>query len=64
MTTVKFGPGLRHGHTKKTYTQAAESATSKPAVSKPAVSKPAQNPEKTEKNTAHASIHRKVKKKM
>ncbi|KMW69523.1 hypothetical protein BDDG_13664, partial [Blastomyces dermatitidis ATCC 18188] len=44
---------------KKTYTQAAESA-----VSKPAVSKSAQNPEKTEKNTAHASIHRKVKKKM
>ncbi|KMW69606.1 hypothetical protein BDDG_13750, partial [Blastomyces dermatitidis ATCC 18188] len=34
------------------------------AVSKSAVSKPAQNPEKTEKNTAHASIHRKVKKKM
>ncbi|OAT02587.1 uncharacterized protein BDCG_17652 [Blastomyces dermatitidis ER-3] len=49
---------------KKTYAQAAESAVSKPAVSKPAVSKPAQNPEKTEKNTAHASIHRKVKKKM
>ncbi|OAT01923.1 uncharacterized protein BDCG_17292 [Blastomyces dermatitidis ER-3] len=49
---------------KKTYAQAAESAASKPAVSKPAVSKPAQNPEKTEKNTAHASIHRKVKKKM
>ncbi|OAT02606.1 uncharacterized protein BDCG_17672 [Blastomyces dermatitidis ER-3] len=44
---------------KKTYAQAAESA-----VSKPAVSKPAQNPEKTEKNTAHASIHRKVEKKM
>ncbi|OAS99816.1 uncharacterized protein BDCG_16329 [Blastomyces dermatitidis ER-3] len=44
---------------KKIYAQAAESA-----VSKPAVSKPAQNPEKTEKNTAHASIHRKVEKKM
>ncbi|OAT00010.1 uncharacterized protein BDCG_17979 [Blastomyces dermatitidis ER-3] len=44
---------------KKTYAQAAESA-----VSKPAVSKPAQNPEKTEKNTAHASIHGKVEKKM
>ncbi|OAT01035.1 uncharacterized protein BDCG_16870 [Blastomyces dermatitidis ER-3] len=49
---------------KKTYTQAAESAVSKPAVSKPTVSKPAQNSEKTEKNTAHASIHRKVEKKM
>ncbi|OAT04111.1 hypothetical protein BDBG_16188 [Blastomyces gilchristii SLH14081] len=44
---------------KKTYAQAAESA-----ISKPAISKPAQNPEKTEKNTAHVSIHRKVKKKM
>ncbi|KMW69566.1 hypothetical protein BDDG_13706, partial [Blastomyces dermatitidis ATCC 18188] len=43
---------------KKTYAQAAESA-----VSKSAVSKPAQNSEKTEKNTAHVSIHRKVKKK-
>ncbi|KMW69545.1 hypothetical protein BDDG_13685, partial [Blastomyces dermatitidis ATCC 18188] len=41
---------------KKTYAQAAESA-----VSKPAVSKSAQNSEKTEKNTAHASIHRKSK---
>ncbi|OAS99808.1 uncharacterized protein BDCG_16322 [Blastomyces dermatitidis ER-3] len=49
---------------KKTYAQAAESAASKSAVSKSAVSKPAQNPEKTEKNTAHASIHRKVEKKM
>ncbi|OAT02967.1 uncharacterized protein BDCG_17861 [Blastomyces dermatitidis ER-3] len=49
---------------KKTYAQAAESAVSKPAVSKPTVSKPAQNSEKTEKNTAHASIHRKVEKKM
>ncbi|KMW69629.1 hypothetical protein BDDG_13776 [Blastomyces dermatitidis ATCC 18188] len=44
---------------KKTYAQAAESA-----VSKSAVSKPAQNPEKTEKNTAHTPIHRKVEKKM
>ncbi|KMW69644.1 hypothetical protein BDDG_13792, partial [Blastomyces dermatitidis ATCC 18188] len=44
---------------KKTYAQAAESA-----VSKSAVSKSAQNPEKTEKNTAYVSIHRKVKKKM
>ncbi|OAT06368.1 hypothetical protein BDBG_16620, partial [Blastomyces gilchristii SLH14081] len=41
---------------KKTYAQVAEST-----VSKPAVSKPAQNPEKTEKNTAHISIHRKSK---
>ncbi|KMW69676.1 hypothetical protein BDDG_13826, partial [Blastomyces dermatitidis ATCC 18188] len=41
---------------KKTYAQAAESA-----VSKSTVSKSAQNPEKTEKNTAHASIHRKSK---
>ncbi|OAT04303.1 hypothetical protein BDBG_16219, partial [Blastomyces gilchristii SLH14081] len=43
---------------KKTYTQAAESA-----VSKSAISKSAQNPEKTENNTAHTSIHKKVKKK-
>ncbi|OAT03201.1 uncharacterized protein BDCG_17977 [Blastomyces dermatitidis ER-3] len=49
---------------KKTYAQAAESAVSKPAISKSTVSKPAQNSEKTEKNTAHASIHRKVEKKM
>ncbi|KMW69617.1 hypothetical protein BDDG_13764 [Blastomyces dermatitidis ATCC 18188] len=54
---------------KKTYAQAAESAVSKPAVSKPAVSKsaiskPAQNSEKTEKNTAHTSSDRRVKKKM
>ncbi|KMW69657.1 hypothetical protein BDDG_13805, partial [Blastomyces dermatitidis ATCC 18188] len=41
---------------KKTYAQAAKSA-----ISKSAVSKPAQNPEKTEKNTAHTSIHRKSK---
>ncbi|OAS99420.1 uncharacterized protein BDCG_16124 [Blastomyces dermatitidis ER-3] len=59
---IKFKLGI--SNTKKTYAQAAESAISKPAVSKPAVSKPAQNPEKTEKNTAHASIHRKVEKKM
>ncbi|EEQ84604.2 uncharacterized protein BDCG_07873 [Blastomyces dermatitidis ER-3] len=59
---IKFKLGI--SNTKKTYAQAAESAASKPAISKPAVSKPAQNPEKTEKNTAHASIHRKVKKKM
>ncbi|KMW69539.1 hypothetical protein BDDG_13678 [Blastomyces dermatitidis ATCC 18188] len=49
---------------KKIYAQAAESAVSKSAVSKSAISKSAQNPEKTEKNTAHVSIHRKVKKKM
>ncbi|OAT03133.1 uncharacterized protein BDCG_17938 [Blastomyces dermatitidis ER-3] len=60
-STSSSSPSLNQ---KKTYAQAAESAVSKPAVSKPAVSKPAQNPEKTEKNTAHASIHRKVKKKM
>ncbi|KMW69722.1 hypothetical protein BDDG_13875, partial [Blastomyces dermatitidis ATCC 18188] len=49
---------------KKTYAQAAESAASKPAVSKSAISKPAQNSEKTEKNTAHTSSDRRVKKKM
>ncbi|OAT02411.1 uncharacterized protein BDCG_17533 [Blastomyces dermatitidis ER-3] len=59
---IKFKLGI--SNTKKTYAQAAESAVSKPAVSKPTVSKPAQNSEKTEKNTAHASIHRKVEKKM
>ncbi|OAT01790.1 uncharacterized protein BDCG_17232 [Blastomyces dermatitidis ER-3] len=60
-STSSSSPSLNQ---KKTYAQAAESAVSKPAVSKPAVSKPAQNPEKTEKNTAHVSIHRKVEKKM
>ncbi|KMW69517.1 hypothetical protein BDDG_13658 [Blastomyces dermatitidis ATCC 18188] len=49
---------------KKIYTQAAESAVSKPAISKSAISKPAQNSEKTEKNTAHTSSDRRVKKKM
>ncbi|OAT02383.1 uncharacterized protein BDCG_17512 [Blastomyces dermatitidis ER-3] len=60
-STSSSSPSLNQ---KKTYAQAAESAVSKPAVSKPTVSKPAQNSEKTEKNTAHASIHRKVEKKM
>ncbi|KMW69595.1 hypothetical protein BDDG_13739, partial [Blastomyces dermatitidis ATCC 18188] len=41
---------------KKIYAQTAEST-----VFKPAVSKSAQNSEKTEKNTAHISIHRKSK---
>ncbi|OAT14507.1 hypothetical protein BDBG_18065, partial [Blastomyces gilchristii SLH14081] len=49
---------------KKTYAQAAESAVSKPTVSKSVISKPAQNSEKTEKNTAHTSSDRRVKKKM
>ncbi|KMW67777.1 hypothetical protein BDDG_12322 [Blastomyces dermatitidis ATCC 18188] len=49
---------------KKTYAQAAESTVSKSAISKSAISKPAQNSEKTEKNTAHTSIDRRVKKKI
>ncbi|KMW68402.1 hypothetical protein BDDG_12800, partial [Blastomyces dermatitidis ATCC 18188] len=34
------------------------------AVFKSAATKPAQNSERTEKNTAHTSIHKKVKEKM
>ncbi|OAT07994.1 hypothetical protein BDBG_16933 [Blastomyces gilchristii SLH14081] len=59
---IKFKLGI--SNTKKTYAQAAESAISKPDISKSAILKPAQNSEKTEKNTAHTSSDRRVKKKM